>query len=172
MLYDVKIHTYPDPFLRKKSIPVEQFDDALRDFVNMMVKVMKEQSGVGLAAPQIGYLQRVLVVDTEVLKIAPEKKVLINPQIISFSQEIDSVEEGCLSVPEIQAQVKRPVGIRFKYYDETGQCHEGEDASFWARVVQHEIDHLDGILFIDRISTLRKKLVRKRLQQLRKIYQE
>ncbi len=164
-----RIYTYPDPFLRQKSEPIESFDESLCDLVQLMRKIMKETSGIGLAAPQIGVSKRIIVVDDLTLEVSPEKRVLINPEILIFTEQQGSVEEGCLSVPEIYAPVKRPVGIQYRYYDENGTCYEGEDGSFWARVAQHELDHLDGILFIDRISSLQKRLIRKKLQKLRRI---
>jgi len=162
-----EIRIYGDPVLRKKAKPVTAFDTHLKNLVREMIDTMREKDGVGLAAPQIGESVRIAVVDASGGEGVPS--VLINPEITFFSEERGDYEEGCLSVPNINLKVNRPVRISFKALDENGREYSVENADgLLARAVQHEIDHLDGILFVDRASPLLRQLVSGKLKKLAK----
>ncbi len=167
--YEIRI--YGDKVLRKKakSINIEKIDSEIKDLIYDMIEVMRENKGIGLAAPQIGISKRIFVIDTEYLKISPEKGIIINPEIEESSEDINSHEEGCLSVPNVYAPVKRPIGIKYSYYTIEGKKVRGEDNSFWARVFQHELDHLDGILFIDKVDRFNKLLIKNKLAKLKRM---
>ncbi len=147
-----------DPILRRKTEPILVFDESLKSFVKSMIKSMHKQDGIGLAAPQIGHLKKVLVVDISGIEEDAKPKVFINPEIIHASGE-SVVEEGCLSIPDVREDVERPEEIKLKYFDESGDCFEDEYDGWMARVLQHEIDHLNGILFVDLISPVKRKLL-------------
>jgi len=150
-----------DPVLRTPSARIEVFDDALRGEAATMIELMQSAHGVGLAAPQIGRLRRLIVIDP----FADEPPIaLVNPEITWFSDEQDSFDEGCLSIGEIVVPVMRPVGIRLTAQDLEGQQVAMELDGFGARVIQHEVDHLDGILIIDRTGPDERK---EALRQLR-----
>jgi len=171
MIY--KIITYPDPLLRKKAKPVTVFDDELHELIDSMAKTMFDAPGAGLAAPQIGQSIQLVVVNTteeadeEDENSQPEKSylALLNPQIIDGSGS-QIGKEGCLSVLDYSAKVKRFSEIKVKAQDLNGEAMEFEAEDFFARVIQHELDHLDGILFIDRISSLKRNLYKKRLKKM------
>lgn len=163
----LKILTYPNPLLKKKSVPVTQVDRAIQELINNMFETMYAAPGVGLAAPQIGILQRILVVDVGRLEGEthhPDPKVLINPTITTREGKI-TWEEGCLSLPQLIVPVERSKKIVVEGLDQDGQPvkYPGED--LLAVAFQHEIDHLDGILLADRLSRLKRDLY---LQKLRK----
>ncbi len=152
------ILTLPDHRLRQQTKKVDVFGDALRSLVDEMTKLMLEGAGgVGIAAPQLGVLQRVVVVDCS-LSQRPCRNhgriFMVNPEIIEKSGNVLG-REGCLSVPEWVATVPRAKKIKVHYQDLEGECHILESSAFEARVIQHEIDHLDGILFIDRVLSVR-----------------
>ena len=159
----MKIIYYGNPVLREVSKEVTEITDEIRQILDEMVETMREESGVGLAANQVGLTLRFFVgeVDGNVKKI-------INPEIIEFGKEEIELEEGCLSIPGIYKRVKRPEKIKVRYQNEKGETVEEELNEVWARVFQHELDHLDGILFIDKISPLNKRLISKRLAQIKK----
>lgn len=143
---------------------------ALRPLVDDMFETMVAEPGIGLAAPQVGISKRLVVVeavaeDDAGLVMGP-RLVLVNPEITWFSEDRVPYEEGCLSVPDITESVDRPRAIRFRYTDLDGTPVERQAAGLLARVVQHEIDHLNGILFVDRLSLVKKQLLRKKLRQL------
>jgi peptide deformylase len=162
-----EIRIYGDPVLRKKAAAIERFDDALREFVERMIVDMHENDGVGLAAPQIGQPVRIAVVDETGGQREPY--VLINPEITSASSEIAEDEEGCLSIPDIRLKVKRPISISVTAYNQNGEKVVIENAEgLLARALQHEIDHLDGILFVDRASPVARQLVSGKLKKLAK----
>ncbi len=155
------VRQFGDPVLRTPSAPIEVFDDALRDEAATMMDLMQSAHGVGLAAPQIGRLRRLIVIDP----FADEPPVaLVNPEITWFSDEQESYDEGCLSIGEIVVPVTRPVGIRLTAQDLDGQQVTMEIDGFGARVIQHEVDHLDGILILDRTGPDER---REALRQLR-----
>jgi peptide deformylase len=143
-----------DPALRAKAVPVERFDDALRGEIERMGRLMHDALGVGLAATQLGVLHRVLV-----YQAFPEEPltVLVNPVLEWQSEELDSAEEGCLSLPGVHLEVERPARVRVRAQDGHGEPIEVEAEGLTARVIQHEIDHLDGVLILDRVSREARK---------------
>lgn len=162
----LEIRKYPDPVLQKKAFPVEDFGPSLEKLVADMTETMYEAPGIGLAATQVGELQRVIVFDLNPREEGRNPACLVNPEIVEGEGE-QVLEEGCLSVPEYYSEVKRMAKIRVRGQDLQGRpvelCAEG----ILATVLQHEIDHLDGILFIDRISALKRALYKKRMQKKR-----
>ncbi len=157
----LEILKYPSPVLRKKAEKVTEFDEKLRRLISDMADTMYDAPGVGLAAPQIAVSQQVVVIDISPKDEENELIVLINPEIITEEgRQVD--EEGCLSVVDLTAKVKRFARIKVKACDLEGNCFEFEAEEWFARVIQHEIDHLNGILFIDRLSTLKRALYKKK----------
>ena len=166
------IYTYGQPVLRKEAQDITPDYPELKKFIEDMWETLAESEGIGLAAPQVGRDIRVVVIDLDVLsEDFPEykdfRKVYINAHILEYDDtEKDSSEEGCLSLPAIHEKVVRPTRIRVKYMDENFQEHEEWVDGYLARVMQHEFDHLDGKMFIDRISPLRKQLIKSKLRAL------
>jgi len=164
------VRVYGDPILRRKSAPVTGDVAALRPLVADMFETMYDEPGIGLAAPQVGESCRLAVIaavaDDDAGRNVGTPLVLVNPEILSRSTDLVPFTEGCLSVPDITESVVRPRAIRFRWTDLDGATHERDAAGLLARVVQHEMDHLDGILFVDRLSLLKRQLLRKRLQRL------
>ena len=162
--------TYGDPLLRLKSAPVTGDFAPLRPLVEDMFATMYAEPGIGLAAPQVGVSQRLVVIgavaDDDAGRSVGKPMALVNPVIVWHSDDRLPFEEGCLSVPGISESVDRPRAIRFAYSTLEGEAVEREAAGVLARVVQHELDHLDGILFVDRLSLLKRQLLRKQLQRL------
>ncbi|MGB3390861.1 MAG: peptide deformylase [Pseudaminobacter sp.] len=158
----------PDPVLRQLSQPVERIDDPLRKLADDMLETMYEAPGIGLAAIQIGEPLRMLVIDLakEDEKRAPH--VFINPEIVSRSDERSVYEEGCLSIPDYYAEVERPASVRVKFLDRDGKEQEIDADGLMATCLQHEIDHLNGVLFIDHISKLKRDMVVKKFKKLAK----
>lgn len=166
----MKVYEYPHPILKKKAEKVEKVDDELRRLLDDMLETMYVEIGVGLAAPQVGISKRIVVIDAE--RDDEGKKpgnplYLINPEIVEKSSEKVCGEEGCLSVPEQRAEVERFAWVKVRYLDYNGEPCEMLADDFLAIVVQHELDHLDGILYIDRISRLKRSMLLKKLQKLR-----
>jgi peptide deformylase len=160
-----KIYQYPDSVLRKETEEVTVFDNDLATLVEDMAETMYDAPGIGLAAPQIGKSIKLIVVDTS-QKVAGEKQYLpmVNPEIIaSEGTQVD--EEGCLSVPELTANVTRFQNVTVTYQDLQGQQHEISTENRFAVVLQHEIDHLNGILFIDHLSPLKRTLYKKKVKK-------
>ncbi|CAM3416292.1 peptide deformylase [Pseudostreptobacillus hongkongensis] len=159
----MKIYVYDSEILREKSTNVENFDQELKDTLDEMVKTMRAAKGIGLAANQVGINKRffVLEIDGNVYKI-------VNPEIVEFGEEKFEFEEGCLSIPGVYRKVIRPKEIKVRYNDENGTLHEADLDEMMARAFQHEYDHLDGVLFIDRITPLSKNLIKKKLENLKK----
>jgi peptide deformylase len=161
----LKLRVYPDDVLRKTALPLEEghFDDGLVSFAQSMLRTMYEESGVGLAAPQVGVSIRLIVMDGSKERNSPI--VLINPVIVDTSgREVD--EEGCLSVPGIRAKVRRHGRLTVEYETLRGEKTGFEAGGLMARIVQHEIDHLDGALFVDRLGPAGRFAVRKALREL------
>jgi len=163
----------PDPRLRQISSPVEQVDDEVRALVADMFETMYAAPGIGLAAIQVGVPKRILVIDLQ----EPEEeggepvrdpRVFINPEILEASDQEVPYTEGCLSVPDQYAEVDRPDRIRARWLDEQGIQHEEAIEGLLATCLQHEMDHLNGILFIDHLSRLKREMILKRLAKLRK----
>ncbi|MGO9543954.1 MAG: peptide deformylase [Rhodomicrobium sp.] len=153
----------PDPILREKSRPVETVGESERTFLNDMLETMYAAPGIGLAAVQVGVLRRMLVVDTVRGEDEPRNpKLLINPEIVSMGDTPRVHEEGCLSIPDMYAEIERPALVRVRYVDIEGRQREEDFQDLLATVVQHEIDHLDGVLFIDHLSRLKRNLLVKK----------
>jgi peptide deformylase len=167
-----EILIYPDDGLRQVARPVQDPTSAeVRQLVQDLADTMYDAPGVGLAATQIGVALRVVVTDTEWRQEGAERDlhVWINPEILFFSDEKETFEEGCLSVPEIYEEVERPSRIRLRWHDLEGTRHEAEFNGFEAVALQHEFDHLDGKLFIDRLSSLKQNLIKKKLRKRKKL---
>jgi peptide deformylase len=176
-----KILTYPDPFLRKKCAPVEEIDGEVLKLLDDMAETMYGARGVGLAASQIGADKRVVVIDISPRNIEADEEVeeeeeeteyegpglieLINPEIISSVGQVIA-EEACLSIPGFTSDVKRKQRVVIEAYNREGQLIEIEAEELLARVFQHEIDHLDGVLFIDRLSRLKRELIKRKIEKV------
>ena len=163
-MIDKKIRIYPDPVLRKVAVEVEEIDGYIKELISVMFEVMKAGNGIGLAAPQIGVDKRVIVVSID--EKGFERLALINPVIDYFSDRLSTMEEGCLSVPGIRADVKRPSKIVVSGITRSGRKVSIETGGLLARVIQHEIDHLNGVLFIDKLSEKEKRKISKDLDEL------
>ncbi len=159
------IRVYGDPVLRRKADRVVQFDEALKKTVDEMFEVMFAADGIGLAAPQVNISKAFLVIGMPRENQEPEKLFFANPEIVESRGE-STFEEGCLSIPDIREDVIRPEWIRVQYQDIRGNKQILETEGLLARVLQHEIDHLDGILFVDRISAARRSLLKNDLKKL------
>src|ERR1700688_596599 len=160
----LKIVKYPEPVLQQPGEPVTEFNDELRKFVADMFETMYAAQGIGLAAPQVAVPKRITVVDLSMGKKPADRLVLINPEIIS-SEGRQYEEEGCLSFPDIREKVVRAAKVRIRAQDERGKWFEMDGEELLARCFQHEIDHLDGILFVFRMSPLKRSL---NLRKIRK----
>lgn len=164
------IVTYDDELLRRQTSPVKKNSEKLQELIDDMFDTMYNSDGVGLAAPQVGELLRVFVVDagpvSEDEENDHEPLAMINPEITFTSDEEVEMEEGCLSIPGINAAVKRPERIRVRYLDRDFEEQELEVDGWLARVIQHEKDHLDGILFLDHLSGFRRKLLHSKLKEI------
>ncbi len=165
----LEVYEYPHPVLKKKAEKVDKVDDEMRRFLDDMLETMYDAVGVGLAAPQVGVSKRVLVIDAERDDEGKHAHPMyfVNPEIIWKSEEKVVCEEGCLSVPGQRAEVERFEKVRVRYLDYDGKEQEILAEDFLAIVLQHEMDHLDGILYIDRISRLKRNMLLKKLQKER-----
>jgi peptide deformylase len=160
---NLEILTLPDPVLRQKSDPVERVDDETRRFMDQLLKTMYEAPGIGLAAIQVGEPRRIITIDVTPEDEPKRPLFLINPEIVWRSDdERSTYEEGCLSIPDYYAEVERPAKVRVRFVDYHGEPQEMEVDGLLATCVQHEVDHLNGILFIDYISKLKRDLVVKK----------
>jgi len=166
----LKIHAvvkYPDPVLAKVGEPVTVFDNALRTLVAEMFESMYVAQGIGLAAPQISLSKRLTVIDVSFKKNPEDKLVLINPEIVETKGK-QLEEEGCLSLPDIREKVQRAAWVKVRAQNEHGEWFEVEGEELLARAMLHEIDHLNGVLFIDRISRLKRELVLRKIRKMQK----
>jgi peptide deformylase len=161
-----KLHLLGSPVLRQRADPVSGVDDAVRQLIDDLFETMYAAKGVGLAANQVGIAQRVAVVDTG--GDTPEPLVLVNPTIVHRGDDTETAEEGCLSIPEIFGDVERPVSIIVEATDRSGAPFRLEASGYRARAVQHEIDHLDGVLFLDHLSAVKRGLLLSKWKRLRK----
>jgi peptide deformylase len=159
------ILTYPDKVLKQKTAPVENIDGALQTVFENMATTMYQAPGVGLAAPQVGISQSFIVYDISPKEDGHDLHVLVNPRIVTKEGEILSENEGCLSVPDFRADVKRAERILVEGVDRDGNPLRFEAEGMLAIVIQHELDHLDGTLFIDRISALKRQMYRRRVKK-------
>ena len=186
----LEILEVPDPRLRVISKPVETFDDELKSLVADMFETMYAAPGIGLAAVQVGVPLRLLVIDLQPededaepeactahggdhhthKPVKREPQVFVNPEVIDPSQDFNVYSEGCLSVPEIYADVERPAAIRARWQDLDGTQHDEQLDGMIATVLQHEMDHLEGVLFIDHLSRLKREMALKKLDKMRKAY--
>lgn len=159
------IRLYPDPVLREKCAPVEVFDAELRQLAQDMVETMHAAPGIGLAASQVGITKRLAVVDLSVGEDPDQILILVNPEVLETEGKETDVE-GCLSLPGITDKVTRPLRLRLRALDLEGEAFEIEADDWLARAICHEIDHLDGVLFVDHLRGLRKERARRQLKKL------
>ena len=169
----LRIYETPEPILREISTPVERVDDELRQLISDMFETMYDAPGIGLAAVQVGVPKRLLVIDLqeeedEAGKPVKDPRVFINPEVLEESGTLVPYKEGCLSIPDQYADVLRPDRIRAKWQDSDGGWHEEEITGLLAVCLQHEIDHLNGVLFIDHLSRLKREMLLKKLAKGRK----
>ncbi len=166
-LRNILIH--PDPRLKKVATPVATVNDDLRRLADDMLETMYNAPGIGLAAPQIAVMSRMLVMDcAKEDNATPEPMVLINPEVTWHSEEKNVYEEGCLSIPEQYAEVERPTEVEVTWTDLDGQSKRERFDGLWATCVQHEIDHLDGKLFIDYLKPLKRQMITRKMQKLKR----
>ena len=158
----------PDPRLKRRATPVERVDATVRRLMDDMLETMHEARGIGLAAPQVGVLQRVIVADVSSPDDPPRPLRLANPQLVWESDALVNGEEGCLSLPDQYAEVVRPGKIRVRYLDEDNEIREIEAEGLLARCILHEMDHLEGTLFVDHISSLKRNIILRRLSKAKK----
>jgi len=165
----MEILIHPDPILRKKSKRIEKIDDNFKDFLKDLTETMYEKDGVGLAAPQIGVLKRVVVIDVSDHQNGEKRapQYFLNPEIIE-RKDFEVNEEGCLSVPDIHEDVKRATYVKVRFYDENLDFFELEAEGLLAIAIQHEVDHLDGKLFIDYLSPLKYQRITKKMKKYKK----
>ena len=160
---------HPDPRLKKAAAPVADLSDGLRRWVDDMVETMYGAPGIGLAAPQVGVLERLIVLDC-----TPDDSaecgllVMFNPQIMAQSDETSSYEEGCLSIPDHYGQVTRPAEVTVTWLDRDGTQQQQDFSGLWSTCVQHEIDHLNGKLFIDYLGIMKRQLITRKMQKLKR----
>ena len=159
----------PDPRLRAIADPIEKVDDSVKALAQDMLDTMYDAPGIGLAGPQIGEMKRIVVMDLAREGEEPAPIVMINPEILKFSDETVVTEEGCLSIPELYYDVERPAEITVRYTDLDGKTVEKDATERLAICIQHEIDHLDGVLYIDYLSRLKRDRVLKKFQKADKL---
>ena len=159
---------HPDPRLIKNCEEVTIFNDDLRQLSDAMIATMYDAPGVGLASPQVGVLQRMFVMDCTDKEDEAAPMVVINPTISWVSEEQSVHEEGCLSIPGQYEDVTRPTEVKMSYQDITGQVHDKHFTGLWATCAQHELDHLNGVLFIDYLSRMKKSMITKKMKKLKK----
>ena len=159
----------PDPRLKIKAKPVKQVDDQLRQLLDDMVETMHAAPGIGLAGPQVGSELRILVIDLARDGAPPAPMKFINPEIVWASEETRPWEEGCLSLPDQFAEVLRPAEVKVRYVDENGAKQEMHAKGVLSVCVQHEMDHLEGVLFVDHISALRRNMILRKLAKTKKL---
>lgn len=159
---------YGDPVLRKVCQPVDELDREIKDLVADMIATLKKAQGLGLAAPQVGVLKRAFIVDLSAVDITETLRAFINPEIIETSGEVE-LEEGCLSFPGLYLKIVRPANVKVKATDLDGNQFETEARGLVARAILHEYDHLEGKLFIDRLSPLARTMIKGRLRKLAEV---
>lgn len=160
---------HPDPRLKKLCAPVSEMTDELRKLADDLLETMYEAPGIGLAAPQVGVLQRLIVLDcVKEQGDTPRPTVMFNPQVISSSDDLNTYEEGCLSIPDQFGEVTRPAEVKVAWLDRDGNLQEQEFDGLWATCVQHEIDHLDGKLFIDYLRPMKRQMITRKMIKLKR----
>jgi peptide deformylase len=162
------IVTIPDPILRKVAIPVERMDEDLRRLMDDMLATMYDAPGIGLAAPQVGISRRLIIMDPAKDEAPKEPLIMVNPEIIALGQVMRLHEEGCLSIPDITAEIERPAAVRVRFIDRAGKPAEMELEGIRSTILQHEIDHLNGVLFIDYLSRLKRDMIVKKFTKARR----
>ncbi len=163
--YEILIH--PDPRLKKKIAPMQEPIEGLEEIINRLFSTMYDAPGIGLAAPQVGLMERIFVMDA-VREGDPDPFVMINPEIIWASEEKNIYEEGCLSIPDIYEEVTRPEAVKISYRDKNFTQKEVEFDGLYATCAQHELDHLNGKLFIDYLSPLKRQMITRKMQKLKR----
>ena len=167
MIRPILLH--PDPRLKKLCDPVAEITPDLGQLAEDMLQTMYNAPGIGLAAPQIGVMKRLVVMDCVKGDIDPPRPIaLFNPEITWVSEELSSYEEGCLSIPDQYAEVQRPAEVRIRWLGLDGKHHEEQFAGLWATCVQHEIDHLNGKLFIDYLGPLKRQMITRKMEKLKR----
>ena len=167
MIKPILIH--PDPRLKKRCEPVSDLSDQLRKLADDMLETMYDAPGIGLAAPQIGELSRLIVLDcVKEEGETPRPLIMFNPEITASSEEMNTYEEGCLSIPDQYAEVTRPAEVKVKWLGLDGDTHEDQFDGLWATCVQHEIDHLNGKLFIDYIGAMKRQMITRKMVKLKR----
>lgn len=166
---NLSIIVAPDPRLKQRALPVEEVDRDVRRLMDGMLEAMHAANGVGLAAPQVGVSKRVIVVDVSQPDEPAKPWRMANPEIVWRSDETICSEEGCLSLPEQFADVERPQRVRVRFLDEDGAERELEADGLLAKCVQHEIDHLEGTLFVDHLSSLKRGMILRRLTKMKRL---
>jgi len=160
---------HPDPRLKKVCAPVADISDELRKLADDMLETMYDAPGIGLAAPQVGVLDRLIVLDcVKEEGEPPQPTVMFNPEIVAASDETNTYEEGCLSIPEQYAEVTRPKEVEVSWIDRDGKLQKQGFDGLWATCVQHEIDHLNGKLFIDYLGAMKRQMITRRMQKLKR----
>lgn len=165
----LQVITAPDPRLKRKSKPVARVDDRIRRLMADMLETMYAEDGIGLSAPQVGALERVIVVDIGGEGGKPAPLRIANPEILWRSEERVICNEGCLSLPEYYAEVERPAEIRLRYLDEHGEIREREARGLLSTCIQHEVDHLEGVLFVDHVSALKRGIILRKLAKAKRL---
>lgn len=165
MIRQILIH--PDPRLKKLCDPVAEITPEIARLAEDMLETMYDAPGIGLAAPQIGVMKRVIVMDC-IKDGPPEPMVLINPEVIWASEDLSTYDEGCLSIPDQYAEVERPAEVRVRWMALDGSAQEQQFAGLWATCVQHEIDHLNGKLFIDFLGPLKRQMITRKMEKLKR----
>ena len=165
----LEILTAPDPVLKQKAEPVDEVNDEIRTLLDDMLETMYDAPGIGLAAPQIGVLKNVIVVDVHEEGEDPKPLKMVNPEVTWSSEDMGTYEEGCLSVPQSYSEVERPAQIKVTYLDENGAKMDLEADGLLATCIQHELDHLNGKLFIDYLSKLKRDRVVKKFTKQAKL---
>lgn len=158
----------PDPVLKTKCRPVKEVDDSVRRLLDDMLETMYDAPGIGLSAPQVADGRRVIVCDVAREGETPEPYKMINPEILWASEETHLGEEGCLSIPDHYGEVERPAAIRVRYLDPEGKKQEMEADGLLATCIQHEIDHLDGVLFIDYLTPLKRNIILRKMKKYKR----
>jgi peptide deformylase len=164
----LSIITAPDPRLKVRANPVARVDDGVRRLMDDMLETMYAAPGIGLAAPQIGDARRIIVLDLARQGEPPQPLRLANPELLWVSEELTLQNEGCLSLPEHYADVERPNRIRVRYIDHENEIRELEAEGLLATCIQHEMDHLEGVLFVDHISTLKRNIILRKLTKAKR----
>ncbi|QLH38906.1 MAG: peptide deformylase [Defluviicoccus sp.] len=159
----------PDPRLKRRAEAVPQVDRNVRRLMDDMMTVMHDANGIGLAAPQVGVLKRVIVIDVSRPEDTPQPYRMANPELLWQSEDTLTGEEGCLSLPEQFGEVTRPNAIRVRYLDENGESRELEADGLLAKCIQHEMDHLEGTLFVDHLSSLKRNIILRRMAKTKRL---